>query len=377
MRCPVGFLSFQFSLQEYVKEMEQIASALPTASVVFPYGLFRITPLLSRHPTIGNLTLRVIPDDAFLAPGSLPELKDFNSTVECLSQLLSSPYSMPQLQSNVALHDTIATLDVPLSGLNVSEEQDSVLFEVRYHEVVIASTNGFNKFLDHHVPRVSATETFEILNIILHAIHRISCFQFRHSIDTLMVAVGLFPKYGLEPKKFVSPSSPLFNDIRYKMPLSPLKYRVYNSASTMDLVWNNWTKISTEKPAYATDNDDDEKDHMHRVLRRGHANALFIRPRIRYLADHEQRNLFLQTIRTGPTKGLSVPFNKAYLLPGRSKTEFMIRVDGKPTRWYTPLHENCFIDEKKMSPQEARATITSTWGSKRVSQEIANPFLKR
>ncbi len=95
------------------------------------------------------------------------------------------------------------------------------------------------------------------------------------------------------------------------------------------------------------------------------------------LADHGQRNLFLQTIRTSPTKGLSVPFNKAYLLPGRNKTEFMIRVDGKSTRWYIPLDDNCFIDEKKVSPQEPRATITGTWGSKSVSQEIVNPFLKR
>ncbi|KAK0495473.1 hypothetical protein EDD18DRAFT_242610 [Armillaria luteobubalina] len=110
---------------------------------------------------------------------------------------------------------------------------DSVLFEVRYHEVVIASTNGFNKYLDHYAPRVSIPETSETLNIILHAIHRMSCFQFRHSIDTLMTAVNLFPKYGLEPKDFVSPTSPLFKDIRYKMPLSPLK--VYVVASRHDL----------------------------------------------------------------------------------------------------------------------------------------------
>ncbi|PBK71236.1 hypothetical protein ARMSODRAFT_973697 [Armillaria solidipes] len=113
--------------------------------------LSRVTPFLSRHPTIGNLMLRVIYDDAFLAPGSLPELKDFSSTVECLSRLLSSPDSMPQLQrvtcygsiilstitpppssavqmlfQNVALHDSIAALDVPLSDLNVSEEWLSV-----------------------------------------------------------------------------------------------------------------------------------------------------------------------------------------------------------------------------------------------------------
>ncbi|KAG7439834.1 uncharacterized protein BT62DRAFT_689630 [Guyanagaster necrorhizus] len=172
------------------------------------------------------------------------------------------------------------------------------------------------------------------------------------------------------------------------------------TASTMDLVWNNWTKLSTEKPAYATDDDDDddEKDRTHRILRSTWerfsvaalvflsgcvTTAVVMQMRSSYvltfdiLADHGQRNLFLQTIRTGPAKGLSFPFNKAYLLPGRSKTEFMIRVDGKPTWWYISLDDNCFIAGKKVSPQEARATIASTWGSKRVSQEIANPFLKR
>ncbi|KAK0199939.1 hypothetical protein DFS33DRAFT_205956 [Desarmillaria ectypa] len=170
------------------------------------------------------------------------------------------------------------------------------------------------------------------------------------------------------------------------------------SASTMDLVWNNWTKISTEKPAYVTDNDDNENDHTHRILRSTWerlsvaalvfmsgcvTTAVVMQMRSSYvlafdiLADHGQRNLFLQTIRTGPAKGLCFPFNKAYLLPGRSKMEFMIRVDGKPTRWHIPLDDNCFIDGKRVSPQEARATIASTWGSKRVSQEIANPFLKR
>ncbi|KAK0496162.1 hypothetical protein EDD18DRAFT_1106040 [Armillaria luteobubalina] len=46
------------------------------------------------------------------------------------------------------------------------------------------------------------------------------------------------------------------------------------------------------------------------------------------LAYHGQRNLFLQTIWMGLTKGLSVLFNKAYLLPGQSKTQSMIHVDG-------------------------------------------------
>ncbi|KAK0235328.1 hypothetical protein EDD85DRAFT_72769 [Armillaria nabsnona] len=157
-----------------------------------------------------------------------------------------------------------------------------------------------------------------------------------------------------------------------------------NSASTMDLVWNNWTKITTEKLAYATGNDD-EKDHMYRVLRstweRVSVAALVFMPgcvttavvmqmRSSYvlafdtLADHRRHNLFLQTIRTGPTKGLSVPFNKAYLLPGRNKTEFMIRVDGKPTRQYIPLDDKYFIDGKKVSLQR-RVKMSRVRGDRR------------
>ncbi|KAK0186706.1 hypothetical protein F5146DRAFT_140650 [Armillaria mellea] len=111
----------------------------------------RVTPFLTRHPTIGNLMLRVIDDDAFLAPGSLPDLKDCNSTIEVLYRLLSSPDSMPLLQrvtcygsvifstvtpppssaiqmlfQTIALHDSIDTLDLPLADLNLSEEWLSV-----------------------------------------------------------------------------------------------------------------------------------------------------------------------------------------------------------------------------------------------------------
>ncbi|KAK0495472.1 hypothetical protein EDD18DRAFT_1169411 [Armillaria luteobubalina] len=113
--------------------------------------LSHVTPFLSRHPTIGILMLRVITDDAFLIPDSLPELIDISSTVECLSRLLSSPDSLPQLRrvvcygsvilstvppppasavqilfQNIALHDSIDTLDLPLVEFNVSDEWLSV-----------------------------------------------------------------------------------------------------------------------------------------------------------------------------------------------------------------------------------------------------------
>ncbi|KAK0235400.1 hypothetical protein EDD85DRAFT_75180 [Armillaria nabsnona] len=156
---------------------------------------------------------------AFQLEGNVPETNSFPANTDSVKAIST------KFNTTFKYHNYLPDTQLVSS--------DSVLFEIRYREVVIASTNGFNKFLDHHEPRVFVPETSEMLNIILHAIHRISCLQFRHSIDTLMTAVSLFPKYGLEPKKFVSPSSPLFKDIRYMMPLSPLK--VYVVASRHDL----------------------------------------------------------------------------------------------------------------------------------------------
>ncbi|KAK0464699.1 uncharacterized protein EV420DRAFT_1618469 [Desarmillaria tabescens] len=106
---------------------------------------------------------------------------------------------------------------------------DSVLFHVHRDRLLEASFNGFDGLLCVPEPRVVVPETSNLLNIILHAIYDISCSPFQPSIDTLMDAVCLFPKYGLRAKDYISPSLPLFNDIRYRMPLSPLLTFVVSS----------------------------------------------------------------------------------------------------------------------------------------------------
>ncbi|SJL09458.1 uncharacterized protein ARMOST_12836 [Armillaria ostoyae] len=106
---------------------------------------------------------------------------------------------------------------------------DLVLFLVHRHMLVDASTNRFNTLLDSLRPFTTIPETSDFLNIILHAVYGLSCSQFRPTIDTLMTAVCLFPKYGLQPKRYIHPSSPLFSDIRYQMPLSPLMTYVVSS----------------------------------------------------------------------------------------------------------------------------------------------------
>ncbi|KAK0473440.1 hypothetical protein IW261DRAFT_1585767 [Armillaria novae-zelandiae] len=106
---------------------------------------------------------------------------------------------------------------------------DLVLFLVHHHMLANASTNRFNTLLDSLRPCTTIPETSDFLNIILHAIYGHSCSQFQPNIDTLMTAVCLFPKYGLQPKRYIHPSSPLFSDIRYQMPLSPLTTYVVSS----------------------------------------------------------------------------------------------------------------------------------------------------
>ncbi|KAK0201627.1 hypothetical protein DFS33DRAFT_1263787, partial [Desarmillaria ectypa] len=99
---------------------------------------------------------------------------------------------------------------------------DSVLFHVHRDQLIEASFNGFDALLYSPDSLIVIPEMSNLLNIILHAIYGISCSPFQPSINTLMDAVCLFPRYGLQANDYISPSLPLFNDIRYRMPLSPL-----------------------------------------------------------------------------------------------------------------------------------------------------------
>ncbi|KAK0487270.1 hypothetical protein IW261DRAFT_1558359 [Armillaria novae-zelandiae] len=111
---------------------------------------------------------------------------------------------------------------------------DSVLFHVHRGRLLEASSNGFNALLYGAKTRIVVPENSDLLNIILHAIYGISCSPFQHSVATLMDAVNLFPRYGVKAKDYISPSLPLFNDIRYQMPLSPLLTFVVASSHELE-----------------------------------------------------------------------------------------------------------------------------------------------
>ncbi len=113
---------------------------------------------------------------------------------------------------------------------------DAVVFYVHRYRLIEASSNGFDSLLDLHGSyflRV-VPEHSEQLNIMLHVVYGISCSPFQPNIDTILTVVCLLPKYGLQPKNYVAPTLPLFNDIRYRMPASPLL--TYVISSNYDLI---------------------------------------------------------------------------------------------------------------------------------------------
>ncbi|KAK0186697.1 hypothetical protein F5146DRAFT_1162095 [Armillaria mellea] len=113
---------------------------------------------------------------------------------------------------------------------------DAVVFYVHRYRLIEASSNSFDSLLDIHWSCFlrAVPEHSEQLNIILHAVYEISCTPFQPTIDTILTAVCLLPKYGLQPKNYVAPTLPLFNDIRYRMPASPLL--TYVISSNYDLI---------------------------------------------------------------------------------------------------------------------------------------------
>ncbi|KAK0443541.1 hypothetical protein EV421DRAFT_1804329, partial [Armillaria borealis] len=169
---------------------------------------------------------------SFMAKLVSPDVEEYASRIRLGSQvnvLVSESYApLPQINAmSTKFNADFKHNGKPPDTRLVSS--DLVLFLIHRHMLVDASTNRFNALLDSLRPFTTIPETSDFLNIILHAVYGLSSSQFRPTIDTLMTAVCLFPKYGLQPKRYIHPSSPLFSDIRYQMPLSPLMAYVVSS----------------------------------------------------------------------------------------------------------------------------------------------------
>lgn len=104
-----------------------------------------------------------------------------------------------------------------------------------------ASTNGFASLLEElgstrksgEVSLINVPDNSSLLNVLLLTIYGKSSADYRPSFDVLVAAVKETVKYGIDAKRYIRTSLPLFELIRFHMPLHPLE--VYSLAGHFDL----------------------------------------------------------------------------------------------------------------------------------------------
>ncbi len=118
---------------------------------------------------------------------------------------------------------------------------DAVYFHVHINVLHDASGNGFASLLEQlsstrassEVSLINVPESAETLNVVLLTIYDKSSADYRPSFEVLVTAVNEFEKYAIDPRRYVKPSLPLFELIRFHMPLHPLE--VYSVAGHYEL----------------------------------------------------------------------------------------------------------------------------------------------
>ncbi|KAK0210214.1 hypothetical protein DFS33DRAFT_1291464 [Desarmillaria ectypa] len=118
---------------------------------------------------------------------------------------------------------------------------DNVQFHVHLDVLYDASSNGFASLLSTlsntqakpGIPLLNIPEKSDILNVVLLTIYGKPIADYRPSFDVLVTAVDKLENYGIQPNRYVKPAQPLFELIRFHMPLHPLD--VYVLAAHYDL----------------------------------------------------------------------------------------------------------------------------------------------
>ncbi|KAI0774098.1 hypothetical protein C8Q74DRAFT_1316997 [Fomes fomentarius] len=102
---------------------------------------------------------------------------------------------------------------------------DCVFFYVHSTQVLAMSANHWNdltKALEDLGPVVALPETANVLNVVLHIVYELSCAHYHPAIDTLIYAVDAMATYGLPPKQYIAPSTPLYSLILNQAPMQPI-----------------------------------------------------------------------------------------------------------------------------------------------------------
>ena len=117
---------------------------------------------------------------------------------------------------------------------------DSVYFHVHRHRLLRASRNYFNFLLKDPTVEVQSgdgellhgevlaavcciSETAPLLNVLLHAIYEISCAPYQPPLELLSAAIRTMPKYGIDPRLHLAPSTALFSLILARAPIAALE----------------------------------------------------------------------------------------------------------------------------------------------------------
>ncbi|PIL23419.1 hypothetical protein GSI_14730 [Ganoderma sinense ZZ0214-1] len=142
---------------------------------------------------------------------------------------------------STTFHPHAALLPIPTDLIFLSA--DGVFFYVHTTQILASSTNHFNglvppipsipELCNDLGPIVPLPEPATTLNIVLHVVYRVSCANYRPSIDTLIAAIDLMAKYGLPPLRHIAPSTSLYRLVLGQAPMQPVA--VYALAAAHDL----------------------------------------------------------------------------------------------------------------------------------------------
>ena len=117
---------------------------------------------------------------------------------------------------------------------------DGVFFYAHHQIVSNASDNAFQGLLSTITPGTKEQETVitvpdnsTAFNVVLHTVYDISCAHYSPSFETLCEAVNRMAFYGISPKKYIVPSSPLYVLLLSHAPLYPLE--LYALAASHDI----------------------------------------------------------------------------------------------------------------------------------------------
>ncbi|EKM59805.1 uncharacterized protein PHACADRAFT_250538 [Phanerochaete carnosa HHB-10118-sp] len=227
--------SFQINTPESLPDRNTIESPEWLQFVAEPFeGSTSASALASQLPTppqtakpIQEITLAPPPPSA-RASSSIPTPPDSN---------VGSPIDEPE-DANVV---SVSTTFFPGANLYTSApdfvfiSSDTVFFYIHSAVLLRESSNRFNSLVPaleeedarrkgNVGPVVPVPQTSAVLNVVLHTIYGLSCLHYSPSNETLVAAVDALAKYGVDIKKHISPSTPLFQHILGKSPTAPAEF---------------------------------------------------------------------------------------------------------------------------------------------------------